>query len=191
MSDVQSSTAEIDALSYRLIKSGILRTQLWCARHGFLDLDWRTQLLDALADPIEGLDECQQQRRCKAAEEVANLPGAAWEPEMKVGWRQSLEAWREATQSCIEDMYKAEREIHRAAGLGTDGLDATYAMDCELETASYRAGLTAAGLVCDWEGWLRQRVLAWPAGPRRDSQLTTMATVLHRRHLQRLPRYWA
>ncbi len=169
--------------SYRLMRAGILRAQLLRARLGVLDVDWRTELLDATAEAANPIER-------QAAADIANLPDADWEPEMKVGWRRSLEAWYAAMMTCIDDMQDAHRDIRRiAAGMGSDDL-ATWAMDRDVECASYRAGLTSAGLVSAWEEWLRDRVLAWPDSHRRNLQLAAMSDPEYRRQLQQLPRYW-
>lgn len=183
-----SGTEPVDPagdLSYRLMRAGILRAQLLCARLGVLDVDWRTALLDATAEAANPIER-------QAAADIANLPDADWEPDMKVGWRRSLESWFAAMMTCIDDMQDAHRDIHRtAAGMGSDDLVlATYTMDRDVETASYRAGLTAAGMASAWEEWLRDRVLAWAAGPRRNLQLAAMSDPEYRRQLQQLPRYW-
>jgi hypothetical protein len=188
---IARATERIDGLFYRLTKAALLRTQLLCARHGGLDADWRTAVLEAAAEPVPDIDDRHQQLRIQAAEEIANLPNADWEPDMRVGWRDSLEAWYAATKQCLDDIDDAQRLLHREAGLSTEAAEANSAMDRDLVTASYRAGLTAAGLVSDWYDWLHGRVLGWPHGPRRETQLAAMAQEDYRRTLQQLPRYWA
>lgn len=181
-----------DDLCQRIAVASLLHTQLMCARHGVLDVDWRTAVLVAAAEPLDDdLGEHHQQMRAQAAEKIANLANADWEPDMKVGWRASLEAWHAATTACVADLQYAQRRIHQGAKLSTSDLEAGFVMDRDLQTASYRAGLTAAGLVSDWPAWLRGRVQNWPPGPRRDSQLAALDDPDYRRQLQQLPRYWA
>ena len=189
--DIARATALIDDAYYRLAKAGLLRSQLLCARLGALDVDWRSAVLEAVAEPIDGISERHQHLRIRAADEVANLPNADWEPDMKAGWRTALEAWYAATRQCLDEMEEAQRRIYIEAGFTLDSLAAGFAMDRDLETASYRAGLTAAGLVSNWFEWLQERVRAWPFGPRRDTQLQAMDNPDYRRQLQQLPRYWA
>ncbi|MFN8073565.1 MAG: hypothetical protein U0R66_17410 [Mycobacterium sp.] len=189
--EIARSAAVIDELYYRLTRASLLRVQLLSARMGVLDVDWRTSLLDAVAEPLEDIGERHQQLLLQAAEDVANLPNADWEPDMKAGWREALEAWFAATKRCLDEMEDAQRRIHAEAGLPVNDLAAGFAMDRDLETASYRAGLTAAGLVSNWFEWLGEKVQAWPHGPRRENQLQAMADPDYRRQLQQLPRYWA
>ncbi len=189
--EIARAAERIDDLHYRLIKGALLRTQLLCARHGALDVDWRTALLNSATEPVPDISEEHQQLRLQAAEEVANMPNADWEPEMRVGWRDSLESWYAATTQCLDDIDQAQRLLHREAGLSTEALEVNAVMDRDLLTASYRAGLTAAGLVSDWLDWLRGRVQGWPPGPRRETQLAELAGEDYPRSLQQLPRYWA
>lgn len=189
--DIARAAERIDDAYYRLTRAGLLRVQLLCARLGVLDVDWRTAVLDSVDEPLPDTSDPHQQLRFQAAEEVANLPNADWEPEMKAGWRTALEAWFAATKQCLEEMEDAQRRIHVEAGLPVDSMAAGFAMDRDLETASYRAGLTAAGLVSNWFEWLQERVRAWPFGPRRDAQMQAMEDPDYRRQLQQLPRYWA
>ena len=88
-------------------------------------------------------------------------------------------------------MEDAQRRIHAEAGLPVNDLAAGFAMDRDLETASYRAGLTAAGLVSNWFEWLggEGSGMAPRAAPK--NQLQAMADPDYRRQLQQLPRYWA
>ena len=190
-SDLARSAERIDDAYYRLTRAGLLRAQLLCARLGVLDVDWRTAVLDSVDEPLPDTGDRHQQLRFEAAEEIANLPNADWEPEMKAGWRTALEAWFAATKQCLDEMEDAQRRIHVEAGLPLDSMAAGFAMDRDLETASYRAGLTAAGLVSNWFEWLQDRVRAWPFGPRRDGQMQAMEDPDYRRQLQQLPRYWA
>ena len=189
--DIARAAERIDDAYYRLTKAGLLRVQLLCARLGVLDVDWRTAVLDSVDEPLPDTSDHHQQLRFQVAEEVANLPNADWEPEMKAGWRTALEAWFAATKQCLEEMEDAQRRIHVEADLPVDSMAAGFAMDRDLETASYRAGLTAAGLVSNWFEWLQERVRAWPFGPRRDAQMQAMEDPDYRRQLQQLPRYWA
>ena len=189
--DIVRSAELIEGLYHRLTKAGLLRVQLLCARQGVLDVDWRTAVLESVGEPMEGISERHQELRLQAAEEVANLPNADWEPDMKVGWREALEAWFVATKQCLDEMEDAQRRIHVEVGLPLGNLRADFAMDRDLDTASYRAGLTAAGLVSNWFEWLGERVRSWPHGPRREGQLQAMADADYRRQLQQLPRYWA
>lgn len=189
--DIARAAAVIDDAYYRLTKAGLLRTQLLCARLGVLDIDWRTAVLDSVAEPLPDTGERHQELRRRAAHEVANLPNADWEPEMKAGWRTALEAWFAATKQCLDAMEDAQRRIYAEAGLSVEQLAVGFGMDRDLETASYRAGLTAAGLVSNWFEWLHERVQTWPYGPRRDTQLQAMSDPDYRRKLQQLPRYWA
>lgn len=189
--EIARAAGRIDDLFYRLTKSSVLRTQLLCARHGVLSVDWRTQLVEVAAEPIPEISDTHQRLRLQAVDEVANMPNADWEPEMKVGWRDSLESWFAATKACLEDISETQRLLLGEARLPTAGLDAELAMDRDLETASYRAGLTAAGLVSDWMDWLHRQVRGWPSGLRREAQLAAMADDAYRRTLQQLPRYWA
>jgi hypothetical protein len=186
-----AAAESLDELCQRIATAALLHTQLVCARHGVLDADWRTAVLAAAGEPVEELDEHHQQMQVQAAETIANLPNADWEPDMKVGWRASLESWHAATTACLADLQDAQRRIHQEAALSTSDLEAGFVMDRDLQTASYRAGLTAAGLVSDWPAWLRGRVQSWPPGPRRDSQLAALDDPDYRRQLQQLPRYWA
>lgn len=189
--DISRAAALIDDAFYQLTKAAMLRTQLLGARLGMLDVDWRTSVLDAVAERLPNVGDRHQELRLRAAEEVANLPNAEWEPDMKVGWRTSLESWYASTKQCLDEMEDAQRRIHIEAGLPVERLAADFAMDRDLETASYRAGLTAAGLVSNWLEWLQERVRTWPYGPRRDAQLQAMDNPDYRRELQQLPRYWA
>ncbi len=189
--DIARAAERIDDAYYRLTRAGLLRVQLLCARLGVLDVDWRTAVLDSVDEPLPDTSDPHQQLRFQAAEEVANLPNADWEPDLKAGWRAALEAWFAATKQCLEEMEDAQRRIHVEAGLPVDSMAAGFAMDRDLETASYRAGLTAAGLVSNWFEWLQERVRAWPFGPRRDAQMQAMEDPDYRRQLQQLPRYWA
>jgi hypothetical protein len=185
------ATALLDDLYLQLLTAGLLHSVLLCARHGVLDADWRTAVLDDATDPVEEINDHHQQLRLQAAEAVANLANADWEPGTKVGWRTSLEAWHAASTGCLDRIEDAQRRIHAEAKLSTRDLEAGFVMDRDLETASYRAGLTAAGLVSNWQEWLRGRVQSWPRGPRRDSQLAALDDPDYRRGLQQLPRYWA
>lgn len=190
--DLSHALDRIEALTYRLTYAGILRTQLWAARYGALDVDWRTAVLELAAEPLDDIsDHHHQQMWRRAAEDVANLPNQDWEPDMKVGWRQSLEAWYTATKQCTDDTEEAQRCIHQDAGLSLATVELTASMDRDLDTASYRAGLTAAGLVSNWQDWLLERVRSWPHGPRREAQLAAMAEPGYIRQQQQLPRYWA
>ncbi len=189
---LQVTLAEIEDATYRLIAAGFLRSQLSAARLGVLDVDWRTALIESTAEPLAGLSDSHLEMRLKAADEIANIANQDWEPQMKVGWRDSLEAWHAATKRCIDHTLAAQVSLRRSAGLSSADAEAAAAMDRDLSTASYRAGLTAAGLVSDWPRWLIERVhTAWPAGARKQNQLDAMEDPAWRRQLQQLPRYWA
>jgi hypothetical protein len=188
---IAKAEALIEDLYYRTVKATTLRAQLLCARHGYLDIDWRTALIEVTTEPIEGIAEKHQQIRERAVRDVANLSDADWEPDMKVGWRASLEAWFGATKECLDDIEELQKRTRAEAGLPVDGIAERHAMDLDVETASYRAGLTAAGLVSDWHDWLLERVRKWPDAGRRDVQLAAMKEPDYRARVQQLPAYWA
>jgi hypothetical protein len=188
---IAKAEALIEDLYYQTVKATTLRTQLLCARHGYLDIDWRSALIEITAEPVEGIAEKHQLIRERAARDVANLSDADWEPDMKVGWRASLEAWFAATKECLDDIEELQKRTRAEAGLSVDGIAERHAMDLDVETASYRAGLTAAGLVSDWYGWLLERVRKWPDAGRRDVQLAAMKDPEYRAGVQQLPAYWA
>jgi hypothetical protein len=182
----------IDAVTMRITAAGLLRTQLSAARLGILDIDWRTDLLARSAEPMDDLDDHHRQILDRAAAEIANIPNQAWEPDMGVGWRESLEAWYDASKRCVQDTLDAQVQLRRATGLASArDLDDAATMDLDLVIASYRAGLTSAGLVSDWHQWLTTKVHGWPRGPRRDTQLAALADPQWRQSLQQLPKYWA
>jgi hypothetical protein len=104
-----------DELTSRLITIGVLRTVLSSARHGALDIDWRTHLIAHADQPIPDLDDRHQQMVTRAITEIANIPNQAWEPDMKVGWREALEAWFAATKQAIDEALDIQRRIHQAA----------------------------------------------------------------------------
>ncbi len=188
---IAETEARIEDLAYQTIKAAMLHTQLICAREGCLDIDWRTTLIETAAQPINDIAAEHQQIRERAAHEVANLPDADWEPDMKVGWRAALEAWYTASKKCLDDMEELEKHTRVEAGKPVDDITARYAMDRDLLTASYRAGLTAGGLPNDWYKWLIKRVKHWPDANRRDGQLAEMEEPGYREKLQQLPSYWA
>lgn len=188
---IAKTEALLDDLYYQTTKAAMLRTQLLCAREGCLDIDWRTALMEIAAQPITGVTDHHQQIRERAASEVANLPEADWEPDMKVGWRASLEAWYITTKQCLDEIEELEKRTRVEAGLPIDGITERYAIDRDLETASYRAGLAAGGLANDWYDWLLIRVIQWPDENRRDSQIEAMEDPGYRATLQHLPAYWA
>ncbi len=188
---IAQTEARIEDLAYQTIKAAMLHIQLLCAREGCLDIDWRTTLIETTARPIDDIAVDHQQIRERAAREVANSPDADWEPDMKVGWRASLEAWYTASKQCLDDMEELEKHIRAEAGKPVDDITERYAMQRDLQTASYRAGLTAGGLATDWYQWLLNRVKQWPDKDRRDSQLAEMEEPGYRQKLQQLPPYWA
>ncbi|ORW11048.1 MULTISPECIES: hypothetical protein [Mycobacterium] len=188
---IAEGQARIEDFAYQTIKASMLHTQLICAREGCLDIDWRTTLIETAAQPINDIAADHQQIRERAAHEVANLPDADWEPDMKVGWRASLEAWHTASKKCLDDMDELEKHTRAESGKPVDDITERYAMERDLLTASYRAGLTAGGVVSDWYEWLLKRVKQWPDTNRRDSQLAEMDEPGYRKNLQKLPPYWA
>jgi hypothetical protein len=188
---IAKAEALVDDLYYRTVKATTLRTQLLCARQGCLDVDWRTALVELVAEPVEGIAEKHQHIRERAVRDVADLADADWEPDMKVGWRASLEAWYAATKECLDALEDLAKRSRAEAGLPMAGVAERHAMDLDVETASYRAGLTAAGLVNDWYDWLQERVRKWPDAGRRDLQLAAMKEPDYRAGIQQLPAYWA
>ena len=188
---IAKAEAFVEDLYYRTVKATTLHTQLLCARAGYLDVDWRTALVEAAAEPIEGIAEKHQQLRERAASDVADLSDADWEPEMKVGWRASLEAWYAATKECLAEIENLQKRTRAEAGLPVAGIAERHAMDLDVETASYRAGLSAAGLTNDWYDWLLERVRKWPDAGRRDAQLAAMKEPEYHASIQQLPVYWA
>lgn len=187
---LQVNLAEVDDLTVRLAAARYLGAQLAAARLGVLDIDWRTTLIESTAEPLDGIADHQHQLLRRAADQVANLPNQDWEPDMQVGWRDSLEAWFAATKQCIDTTCDVQVRFRRAAAQSTRDVHAAAAMDHDLTTASYRAGLSAAGLVSDWHRWLTDRVHSWPPGPRRDRQIDTLQDPAFKLQLQQLPRYW-
>jgi hypothetical protein len=181
---------DIAELGYQLIKVGVLRTTLTAARMGALDIDWRTVLIARTSEPVPDLDEHCRTMLARAAAEVADLLDQAWEPEMRVGWRASLEAWYEATKMCTQDFEDIQRRIAREAGQSAHDVEAAARMDRDMDCASYRAGLTAAGLVSDWYSWLQSRISEWPQGVHREIRLEALSDPQYRRLMERLPRYW-
>ena len=188
---IAKAEARIEDLYFQSIKTAMLHTQLLCAREGCLDIDWRTALIESAVQPISDIAAAHQQIRERAAREVANLPDADWEPDMKIGWRASLEAWYTASKKSLDEMEELEKHIRAEAGRPIDGITERYAMERDLQTASYRAGLTAGGLANDWYQWLLNRIKHWPDTNRRDSQLAVMEEPGYRETLQQLPSYWA
>jgi hypothetical protein len=179
------------AAAHKLMRAGILRAQLTLARTGNLSEDWREGLLDAFsADNPAVADNPVAQL---AVRELAAWPSADWEPHSHAGWRASLESWYAAILTCIDDTLDAQRALICQTGMAEEAYASNAAMDRDAETASYRAGLTAAGMPPpqDWLEWLEERVLAWPGGPRRVRQLDAMSDPGYRSALQQLPRYWA
>lgn len=175
-----------------LVRARYLSRTLLAARMGLLgDEDWRTALIESVT-AVDGLSDSQLEVRRRAATQVADLPNQAWEPGMKVGWRDSLEGWYTATKQCIDTTAKTRIELRRTAACSPGDVTAAAAMDHDLATALYRAGLTAAGLVSDWPQWLTDRCLdTWPRGARREAQLDLLQDPAYVRQLQQLPRYWA
>jgi hypothetical protein len=188
---ITKSQTVVDELYYQIVKATTLLTQLLCAREGCLDVDWRTAVVEAAAEPIEGIAGKHQELRERAARDVADLPEADWEPDMKVGWRSSLDAWFAATKACLADIEDLEKRSRSEAGLSVAGLADRHAMDLDVHTASYRAGMTAAGLVSNWYEWLLERVREWPDPLRRKTQLAAMEQQDYRASVQQLPAYWA
>ncbi|TXH08420.1 MAG: hypothetical protein E6R04_10760 [Spirochaetes bacterium] len=153
----------------------LLRPILHQARAGTLATAWREKLPD---------------RAGTAAAVSAELPPQDWEPGRGVGWRRALDAWHKAMTDCLAAAARADDELRRrlpryeAAG--------GWAMDQDLATASYRAGMVAGGLDVEWFDWLIDRVREWPDERRRGEQLDLMTLEPgYRDDMQKLPLYWA
>lgn len=183
--------AAIDDFLYRISKLNYLRAQLLSAREGTLKSDWRTTLVKSATESI-GLQPDQQAARERAARDISALPPADWEPDRHVGWRLALNAWYEATNQCLDDIENAEKQLRSESWMSADTVTTRIAMDRDLTTASYRAGLAAGGLDVDWYDWLIDRVRKWPDKQRRDDQLDLMTLEPdYRDSMQQLPAYWA
>jgi hypothetical protein len=174
----------------RITTLSLLRAHLLSARRGTLSPDWRDRLTEHLHE-AEDLPSDQRHARNRAAAEIAALPPAEWEPDRKVGWRRSLDAWFEAIKHCIKDTEQAEERLRaKTPGAVSAGVGGSV-MDRDLATGSYRAGLAAGGLDVEWFDWLINRVREWPDKRRRDEQLDLMTLEPdYRKTMQQLPMYW-
>lgn len=186
--DVATTTTQF---LYQLTKLTLLRATLASARDGSLDPDWRDQFGTAPSNPADPPPDEHHDAQIRAATDLATHPRAAWEPDQHVGWRQSLEAWFDATKQCLIDTEHIERQLcdHTGITLVAGLLDTTIEQD--LATASYRAGLAAGGLDVDWYDWLIDRANQWTDTDRRDYQLDLMTLEpSYRDTVQQLPIYW-
>lgn len=188
-SDSGEKTADadpaIDHFRYETTRLTLLRTYLQCAREGTLSPDWRETLTE-----IHPAGEHED--RARAIADIAETPPADWEPDKGVGWRRALDSWYEATTNCLTATEaiqerlltsKAATPVHKAAQ------NTLIARD--IATASYRAGMAAAGLDIEWFDWLIDRVHQWPDARRRSEQLDLMTLEPgYRETVQQLPLYW-
>lgn len=181
--------AEID-----YVQLALLRVVLQQARAGTLETDWRDKVPVAIAESgalSDGRDGDVYAAAVCAGRELVDIRPEDWEPDSGVGWRKSLDSWFEATKGCLMVFESAEQ--HLRAGFPSAGIVSQAAMDRDLATASYRAGLAAGGLdVPDWYGWLNDRVYSWPDKMRRDDQIDLMTLEPgYRESIEQLPAYWA
>lgn len=184
-----TTIAEID-----YVQLALLRVVLQQARAGRLETDWRDKVPVAIIDSgtlSDDRDGDVYAAAVCAGRELVDIPAQDWEPNSGVGWRKALDAWFEGTKGCLMIFEAAER--HLQAGFPTGGILSQAAMDRDLATASYRAGLAAGGLdVADWYEWLTDRVYAWPDKKRRDDQIDLMTLEPgYRESIEQLPAYWA
>ena len=175
---------------YRITKVTLLRVQLEQARAGILVPQWRGTLKSA---ELNTLPPDQQVARDRAITELIESPIDEWEPHRGCGWRKSLDSWFDTTKRCLAATQEAETLIRAETRLPADSIAARTAIDTDLATASYRAGLAAGGLdVPDWYEWLIERVVAWPDKQRRDEQLDLMTLEpSYRETIEQVPKYWA
>lgn len=184
------TTTAITEFQHHIARLTLLRAHLLSARDGTLTATWRDNLSRTLAEP-DGLPPAQHQARVDAATELANLPSADWEPDRGVGWRASLDAWFEAIKQCLTDTDDTEQRLRTQTGINLATSIVGTAIDRDLATASYRAGMAAAGLDVDWYDWLLERVHQWPDKQRRSYQLDLMTLEpTYRESVEQLPSYW-
>lgn len=177
----------IEEFRYETTKLTLLRTYLQCARDGILTTNWRETLTEV--HPAG-----QHQSRARAIADIADIPPAAWEPGQGVGWRRALDAWYEATTKCLAATEDTQQQLiasHAAAAAGIRFAGEQMMIARDLATASYRAGMAAAGLDVEWFDWLIGRVHEWPDEHRRREQLDLMTLEPgYGETVQKLPLYW-
>lgn len=177
----------IEQFRYEMTKLTLLRTYLQCARDGILTTDWRQTLTKI--HPAG-----QHESRARAIAAIAETPPADWEPDQGVGWRRALDAWHRATTDCLEATEDTQQRLLVSRAATADlvrsvAVNITIARD--LATASYRAGMAAAGLDVEWYDWLIDRAREWPDERRRNEQLDLMTLEPgYRETVQKLPLYW-
>ncbi|HEX4172685.1 MAG TPA: hypothetical protein VHY82_09420 [Acetobacteraceae bacterium] len=177
--------------NYRITKFTVMRLALRQVRDGVLPPNWRDQAAALTGETVNLPVELRTARE-RVVAEIADLPIQEWEPGTGVGWRKCLDAWFDATKSCLGEVVQAETRVTAETYTPMTAVE-RLSMETDLATASYRAGLTAGGLdIPDWFDWLIDRVQTWPDKQRRDDQLDLMTLEPgYRTAIQRLPDYWA
>lgn len=177
----------IEEFRYETTRLTLLRTYLQCARDGLLATSWREALTT-----IHSAGHHEARARAIAA--IAKTPPADWEPDQGVGWRRALDAWHKATTDCLAATEDTQQRLLASRAASADVIRVAadnMVIARDLATASYRAGMAAAGLDVEWFDWLIDRAREWPDERRRNEQLDLMTLEPgYRETFQKLPLYW-